>query len=1506
MRVTRKLALASVLTTLVAGGLTAQNDRVRSVRTQASAPTPGVHNLSWYPHDERPPFVSSLVEPGQDSPDMIYAGNAIFTTDDEPELPARLSKPEFRGRDFVPGYFIVHFDDALRQTDKDFVDQLTGETKRADGSKVVRWYVPNNALITWVDTPAVLRNLRSSLRVDWVGRYQPAYKLDPTIGSFALTSPERVGRSFYRLNVDLIPGHPLQDVVRDLRRLGTNVVERVDVRGRKGYDMRFLVVDAAPHLVTRIADIEGVRMIQEAGDGLAKYDLSGGGKLQNRTLSVDDQANSPIVTVSAFPLWLTHNLQGQGQLIGVVDTSFDWNNVGNTGCGGGYPDQNIDNWGMALPNLARVKLGSVGSGGVNLKIPRADLLSGATLQGSSGGEHGAGVAGAALGDFYGNNDTKWWEHDVDNWEGWAPTNYSGLLGPAIAHEAQLYATPVMNSSNGFMWGSPGAFPANMSTTLNNMGNAGVATTVHSVGIVESSNTYTQTSVSHDTRAYDHPGTLQCIAAGNDGAVTNALSSQAVVKNALTVGASDDVLNPEARVTFSSIGPRFDGAIKPDIMTPGHDATGRAGGVASALILPESNGTSSAACSYQYTQGTSFSAPIAAGAGAIVHQYFEEGNYTGLSTASASLMKGMLVNAGHRLTGANLGNGEYPNNYQGWGEPNLSDVLDFGTGSRRLIVKDISSANGFTSAGSANDDYSINVNGSGEPFRVTVVWTDEPGSTGSGKKLINDLDLRVVSPGGTTYRGNNFNGTTGLTVSGGSADTLNNVENVFLNSPQLGAWTVTVDPGVGNYAAGQGYALVITGDVSEGTPPQPPVAGFSANPTSGTVPLNVNFTDTSTGSITSWSWNFGDGGTSTSQNPSHTYNAAGTYTVSLTVTGPGGSDTDTQTNLITVNQVPAPVAGFNASPTSGTVPLNVNFTDTSTGSITSWSWDFGDGGSSTAQNPSHTYNAAGTYTVSLTVTGPGGSDTATQTNLITVNNPPAPVASFSATPTSGDAPLNVAFTDTSTGSITSWSWTFGDGGTSTAQNPNHTYSTAGTYSVSLTVTGPGGSDTQTQTNLITVTDPPPGPPVAAFNATPTSGETPLNVSFTDASTGSITSWSWTFGDGGTSTAQNPSHTYTTAGTYTVSLTVTGPGGSDTETQTNLITVTDPVPPPVAGFTAAPTSGDAPHNVAFTDTSTGSITSWSWTFGDGGTSTAQNPSHTYTAAGTYTVSLTVTGPGGSDTDTQTNLITVTDPPGGDLGLYYLSFTSNTTVPGVGTVRDEDVVTYDPDTGTWALYFDGSDVGIGGTDINALHVLDDGDLVMSFNSSSVSVPGLTGGPSGTTVEDSDLVIFSFTTSGPSTSGSFTFAFDGSDVGLTTSGEDIDGVYEFPGGGLAISTLGSNSVPGLSGGRDEDVNFFAATSFGSATAGTWTRYFDGSDVGFADSSAEDLNAVAFDAGVDMLFSTVGSYSASGGSGADEDISRFSGTFGGATSGAAALELDLSALGIDTGEDVDGMHFQP
>lgn len=164
----------------------------------------------------------------------------------------------------------------------------------------------------------------------------------------------------------------------------------------------------------------------------------------------------------------------------------------------------------------------------------------------------------------------------------------------------------------------------------------------------------------------------------------------------------------------------------------------------------------------------------------------------------------------------------------------------------------------------------------------------------------------------------------------------------------------------------------------------PIVTFSANTTSGEIPLTVQFTDESTGSPTRWLWDFGDGSTSTLQNPTHTYNKAGIYTVSLIATTSGGSVKTTWTNLITATYTytARPVTSFKAAYAA---PLAVQFTDTST-NATAWNWNFGDGNTSTEQNPVHTYAAVGTYEVNLTATNPVGSNSSIVQNRVVKTAP----------------------------------------------------------------------------------------------------------------------------------------------------------------------------------------------------------------------------------------------------------------------------------------------------------------------------------------------------------------------------------------------------------------------------------------------------------------------------------------------------------------------------------------
>lgn len=257
-------------------------------------------------------------------------------------------------------------------------------------------------------------------------------------------------------------------------------------------------------------------------------------------------------------------------------------------------------------------------------------------------------------------------------------------------------------------------------------------------------------------------------------------------------------------------------------------------------------------------------------------------------------------------------------------------------------------------------------------------------------------------------------------------------------------------------------------------------------------------------------------------------------------------------------------------------------------------------------------------------------------------------------------------------------------------------------------------------------------------------------------------------------------------------------------------------------------------------------------------------------------------------------------GGVTRYDVSLADNVTIAGIsGTVKDEDLVSYNVATRAWSMYFDASDVGITVSDIRDFSVRANGSILMSF-SDAISVPGLTGGPAGTAIDDSDIILFTPITTGPTTSGSFSFYLDGSDIGLSESAEELDAIHEFSNGTLALSTSGSASVPGLAG-ADEDVLLFVPTSTGAVTAGTWTaQYFDGSDIGLT-AGDDDLDAISFDTTGDLLYSTLGPNTRPRSQ--DEDINRFTGTFGSKTSGTAMLDVAVAALAISATNDVDGLH---
>ena len=245
---------------------------------------------------------------------------------------------------------------------------------------------------------------------------------------------------------------------------------------------------------------------------------------------------------------------------------------------------------------------------------------------------------------------------------------------------------------------------------------------------------------------------------------------------------------------------------------------------------------------------------------------------------------------------------------------------------------------------------------------------------------------------------------------------------------------------------------------------------------------------------------------------------------------------------------------------------------------------------------------------------------------------AQTAQFSASVTSGCAPLTVNFTDLSTGTnaTTTWEWSFGNGNDSNDQNPGAIYTQPGKYTITLTVKNGATSDSEIKTQYITVYQ----NPVADFTFSPGSGCSPLPVKFQDSSqpgSGALSQWSWVFGDGGTRTTANPEYTYTTAGDYTVTLTVKNQYGCEnTKVKPSIIKARGPLP---SFNTNGPAFCSEPAKVDFTSTTPGTGNTFGWNFGDGSNDNTKSPSHTYQHGGQYNAVLTVTDANGCSSNTTT---------------------------------------------------------------------------------------------------------------------------------------------------------------------------------------------------------------------------------------------------------------------------------
>ncbi|MEQ1764978.1 MAG: S8 family serine peptidase [Pyrinomonadaceae bacterium] len=657
-------------------------------------------------------------------------------------------------------------------------------------------YIPHFTYLVWGNSAAI-DNVRSAARnsaspIEWEGAYKPEYRVMPSV--YANSKDERSGLRSDRYEIQLFNDEASNaETFKVLEAL-----RRSDVTGKQ----------EIKHYVNFVVglDEEGLRQVAERPDVISIHPYIEPQKF--------DEAQSLILRGN-----LTGNLPTPGDYLqyllgkGFTQAQFEASNfaVDVTDSGVGNADPANENQFLlrregdptqasrviysrleGTPHAGSTLAGCDGHGNINATIiggyvPSGGIFTSAPHADANGFRYGLGIAPFVK---------------VGSSVIFDPDTFTSPNLPNL--QARAYNDGARISSNS--WGSAAA------------------------------GAYTATSQSYDflvrdaqqgTSVFPTAGNQEMVivfAAGNDGAGAGSMGAPGTAKNLITVGASENVRAfggadgcglPDSGadsandiVGFSSRGPTTDGRRKPDIVLPGTHVTG--GAAQNVLANPVTgNGTvlpcfaASGVCAgpggsdffptggqqwYTASSGTSHSTPAISGLAALIRQHFINtapiGGSAGSGTVpSPALTKALMMNTASYMNGSGA-NDNLPSNNQGMGLADLDNYFDVFDQDR--ILRDQQGADTFTDSGQERV-FSGSVANTGKPFRVTVAYSDAPGAT-TGNAFVNNLDLEVIV-GGTVYKGNNF--LKGNSIGGGTADTRNNVESVFVPAGVSGNFLIRV-------------------------------------------------------------------------------------------------------------------------------------------------------------------------------------------------------------------------------------------------------------------------------------------------------------------------------------------------------------------------------------------------------------------------------------------------------------------------------------------------------------------------------------------------------------------------------------------------------------------------------------------------------------------------------------------------------------------------------------------
>ncbi len=436
------------------------------------------------------------------------------------------------------------------------------------------------------------------------------------------------------------------------------------------------------------------------------------------------------IPTTGYQAWLNSaGLDGSGVTWAIIDTGVDYD----------HPD-----------------LGSHIVGGYN--FTGACSFPGQPGSDCSGGGHGTHVTG-----IVGGNGAAGFTD---------PAGFRYGLGVAPAHG--IFA---MNSLSGANWPPTGGWQEHSKQALlgnaiggNNSWTTGEGT-AHGYQASERTHDLMVRDGNFDTLAVAEPF-IEVFSAGNSGPSLSTLTAPKEAKNLIVVASSLNYRagSIDAISSFSSRGPAVDGRYVPTITAPGEQIASTRndlGGDCATSISGTNN-------YYAFCSGTSMASPHASGAVVLISEWWRT-THSG-SNPSPAMAKALLVNGA-----VDMGTADIPNFSEGWGRIHLPNVIDNATS---MVYYDQSHL--FHNTGDTWT-LSVGIADPTKPLKISLAWTDAAGAVGANPALVNNLNLSVTT-GGATYLGNRFSA--GWSATGGASDSLNNLENVYLQNPS-GIATISI-------------------------------------------------------------------------------------------------------------------------------------------------------------------------------------------------------------------------------------------------------------------------------------------------------------------------------------------------------------------------------------------------------------------------------------------------------------------------------------------------------------------------------------------------------------------------------------------------------------------------------------------------------------------------------------------------------------------------------------------